>query len=95
MSQLSQSLDECLSPMHWGVRYKSAYVSLIQTDGGAGDAMAFGVDFEKDNDMDGREETHARHSSGTGTAQTGLALAVTSSQPSGPDPNVPVANCSK
>ena len=29
------------------------------------------------------------------TAQTGLALAVTSSQPSGPDPNVPVANCSK
>ena len=63
MSQLSQSLDECISPMHWGVRYKSAYISLIQTDGGAGDAMAFGVDFEIDNDMDGREETHGRHSS--------------------------------
>ena len=60
MSQLSQSLDECLSPMHWGVRYKSAYVSLIQTDGGAGDAMAFGVDFENDNDMDGREGTIGR-----------------------------------
>ena len=60
MSQLSQSLDECLSPMHWGVRYKSACVSLIQTDGGAGDAMAFGVDCEIDNDMDGREGTHGR-----------------------------------
>ena len=60
MSQLSQSLDECLSPMHWEVRYKSACVSLIQTDGGAGDAMAFGVDFEKDNDMDGREGTIGR-----------------------------------
>ena len=33
---------------------------FIQTDGGAGDAMAFGVDCEIDNDMDGREGTHGR-----------------------------------